>query len=204
MTRFARHAAILCLALTGPTLALAQTAPPPPPPPGATAGHWGHGPMDHGAMDHGPWAHEAGHMKAIHDILGIKPDQEAAFQAYVSALHPDHPGMGREGMGEPPRPDPAAMAAMTTPERLDLMAKMMDAHEAKMHEHFQRMATATKAFYAALTPEQKRIMDALPELAGSMGPHWGHGDRGHGDMDHMPGGHGPMGAPPPPPTGAGE
>jgi hypothetical protein len=140
-------------------------------------------------------------MKAIHDILGIKPDQEAAFQAYASALRPPHPTP--RGEGSPPSdhgwPDPAAMASMTTPERLDLMGKMMEAREAKMHEHFQRVATATKTFYAELTPEQKRIMDTLPELGGGMDHH-----PGHGQMDHMHGGRGPMGAPPapPPPTGA--
>jgi hypothetical protein len=141
-------------------------------------------------------------LKAIHDILGIKPDQEAAFQAYAEALHPPRPAPGVESPSAEDHnwPDHKAMAAMTTPERLDLMAKRMDAREAKMRAHFERIAAATKAFYAALSPEQKRIMDNLPEL----GRGEGHGWDQTGGMGHMHGGPGPMGPPPPPAAGAGE
>jgi len=186
------------LVLTAPGLVFAQDAPPAPPPsmgaPGPDgAHHWGHGPIAPGR-----WSPESGRLKAIHDILGIKPDQEAAFQAYASALHPQRPS---SGLGAPDAdahnwPDHKTMAAMTTPERLDMMAKRMDAREAKMRAHFERMAAATKTFYAELTPEQKRIMDSLPELRHGDGHDWDH----KGGMGHMHGGPGPMG--PPPPAGA--
>jgi hypothetical protein len=188
---------------TAPGLVFAQetTSPPAPPPPpmsapGPDSGrHWGHGPMMHGA-----WSPESRHLKAIHDILGITPDQEAAFQAYASALHPQRPSPGgtAPGPAESDRPDQKAMAAMTTPERLDLMAKRMDAREARMRAHFARVAEATKTFYASLSPEQKRIMDSLPELVHGEGHGWEH----KGGMGHMHGGPGPMGAPPPTPSGA--
>lgn len=189
------------LILTAPGLVLAQDAALSPPPstdaPGPDgAHHWGHGPMAQGR-----WSPESRHLKAIHDILGIKPDQESAFQAYASALHPQRPapGPGAPPVEEHNWPDHKTMAAMTTPERLDLMAKRMEAREAKMRAHFERVSTATKTFYAALSPEQKRIMDSLPELGHGAGLGWDH----KGTMGHMHGGPGPMG-PPPPPTGAGE
>ncbi len=188
----------LGLILAAPGLVLAQNAPPPPPPAEGPAGahHWGHGPM---AQGH--WSPEGRHLKAVHDILGITPDQEPAFQAYASALHPPRPAPGAP---EHDWPDHKALAAMTTPERLDLMAKRMDAREAKMHAHFERVATATKTFYAALTPEQKRIMDSLPELGHGEGHGRDHKGGMGGWMGHMHGAPGPMGPPPPPPTGAGE
>ena len=46
------------------------------------------------------------------------------------------------------------------------MAKMMDERMARMHERFQRHATAVKALYAVLNPEQRRTLDALPALMG--------------------------------------
>ncbi len=182
------------LILAAPAVGSAQDAPPAPPtsvgPTGAH--HWGHGPMPQGR-----WSPEGRHLKAIHDILGIKPDQEAAFQAYASALHPQTPAPGAPARDWP---DHKALAAMTTPERLDLMSQRIDAREAKMHARFERVAAATKTFYAALTPEQKRIMDSLPELGHGEGHGWDH----KGGMGHMHGGPGPMGTPPhPPQTGAG-
>jgi hypothetical protein len=51
---------------------------------------------------------------------------------------------------------------LTTPERLDRQA----AHMTKMAETFQKRASATKAFYAALSPSQQKAFDAL-------GPHGG-------------------------------
>lgn len=181
----------LGLVLAAPSIVFAQETPPPPPPPAAPAGahHWGHGPMAEAG-----WSPAGRHLKAIHDILGIKPDQEAAFQAYAGALRPPPP---MPGPGDQASPDHKAMAALTTPERLDLMAKRMDAREARMHERFARMAEATKTFYAILTPEQKRIMDSLPELDHGEGHGWGHA----GGMGHMHDGPGPMG---PPPPGAGD
>jgi hypothetical protein len=79
------------------------------------------------------------------------------------------------------------MTAMTTPERLDRMAQMMDQRETRRRAAFERRAAATKALYAALSPEQRHTLDALPALEG-------HGDHGWGR-----GGEHPMGPPPPPP-----
>jgi hypothetical protein len=124
----------------------------------------------------------ARHEKAMHDILMIRPDQEAAFHAFTAALAP--PPMGdRDGKSWRDH-GPGAMA-MTTPERLDRMAARMSERQAR----FQTMAAATKTFYAALSPEQRRAFDALPMMMGGHGGmHGGH--RGPGGP--------PMGGEPPP------
>ena len=139
-------------------------------------------------------AHEARKLKALHDMLQIRPDQEAAFQAFETAMQP-------QPSSQPMQPAaPQEMGSLTTPERLDRIAKMMDAHEARRRAHFERVSGAVKTLYAALTPEQKRAFDALPSLVGpgfGFGGHMDHG--GHmmaGGMGSHDGGR-PMGPPPP-------
>ena len=59
---------------------------------------------------------------------------------------------------------------MTTPQRLDEMAARMADRQAR----FQKVAAATKTFYAALSPEQRKVFDEMPMLmadrGGRMGP----------------------------------
>ncbi len=184
----------LVAALAAPALATAQGygAPPPPPPAGQGAAPWSHGEGHHGDRRQGMQAHEQKRLQALREILRIRPDQDGAFQAYAAALRPEPDAGGWRG-GEPGG-DRAQMAQLTTPERLDRMAKMMDEHENRRRAAFERRASATKALYAALSPDQRRVMDALPELEGHDGHGWGKG----GEMG--PGPHGGM-APPPPPQG---
>ncbi len=151
----ARVSALALVALLGATTAYAQT--PPPQRPGAMGGPaWGAGSQARRE------AREAAHLKALHDALNIRPDQEGAFQAYAASMKPGDRGAKPEDMGRG-RPD---LAGMTTPQRLDAMAQMMDERTARMHERFQRHATAVKALYAVLNPEQRRTLDALPALMG--------------------------------------
>jgi len=138
----------------------------------------------------------AAHLKAFHDALNIRPDQEAAFAVAVAAVHPDRDGRQGEhdGMGDDHDKmagDHAAMAAMTTPERLDMIAHKMDEHMARMREHLQRMTSAVKALYAVLSPDQRHTFDALTLMMG----HHGGGMGGMGGMghEHEMGGMGPMG-----------
>jgi periplasmic protein CpxP/Spy len=140
-------------------------------------------------------AHEARKLKALHDMLQIRPDQESAFQAFQTAVQPQPPAEQSQ------RPERQEMASLTTPERLDRMARMMADHEARRRARFERVSGAVKALYAALTPEQKRAFDALPALVGPEfglgGGRMGHG--GHmmaGGMGRHDGGR-PMGPPPP-------
>lgn len=102
-------------------------------------------------------------------VLQIRPDQEQAFAAYEAALDA-RPGRGGEG-GR--RWNEGGSEAMTTPQRLDLRLEMMNRRMAE----FRRRAEATKAFYAALSPQQQRAFDALEDAHGRR---WGGGreDRG--------------------------
>jgi hypothetical protein len=125
-------------------------------------------------------AEHAAHKRLLHDALSLRPDQEAAFAAFDAAMAPPPP---------PGDHDHEGMAKLTTPERLDLEARRMAEHQA----HFQRMAAATKAFYAALDPAQRRTFDALGEM---MGPRHGPGGPRGGPHGGPRGPGGPDGPPP--------
>ena len=108
--------------------------------------------------------------KALHDILNLRPDQDAAFQAFQAAMAPSSRMNRRDGQNH------EAEAALSTPQRLDHMADRM----ARRQAEFQQRASAIKQFYSVLSPEQQRAFDALQALMGS-GPQ-GHADggaRGH-------------------------
>ncbi len=147
------------------------------------------------------------HIHALHDILNIHPNQEAAFQAFIASMKP--PEQGDHAHDDHEHGDhhdmdrgPGEMAGLTTPQRLDRMAAKMAEHQAA----FQRHASAVKTFYAALSPEQQKAFDALGAMR------HGHGEHEFGGMgEHGPMGDGPhamegpdgsdgMGPPPPPPA----
>lgn len=79
--------------------------------------------------------------------LQITPAQESAWTSYVAAMQPP---------ANMPRIDPAELAKLTTPERIDRMRALRAAHYAEM----DKRGEATKTFYAALTPEQQKVFDA--------------------------------------------
>jgi hypothetical protein len=167
----------LIAALAGASAVQAQDAPSTP---GAPAAHRAWDPAQFRARME---ARRAERLKALHDVLAIRPDQESAFQAFAAAVRPpertpgDHPG-GKGG-------DRAQLASLTTPERLDHMAQRMQERTQRRQAAFTRRAEATKALYSALSPEQRRTMDALPLLRGG---HEGRGGWGKG-RGHW-GGHG--------------
>lgn len=100
------------------------------------------------------------HLDDLRTILRIRPDQEAALTAFVEAHKPQF----REFKG-PPEP-----RALTTPQRLEEMAQ----RDAEMDAQRDRMRQALTKFYAALSPEQQKVFDALqrvhgPPMGGPMG-----------------------------------
>ncbi len=95
--------------------------------------------------------------------LAIQPNQESAWTSYTNALQPS---------GNRQRPDRAAIAAMSTPDRIDQMRALRNQRNAEM----DRRAEATKAFYGQLTSEQKKTFDG--ETARRFG-RGGHGPRHH-------------------------
>ncbi len=148
---------------------VAQDQGPPPAQGGSDAHHGWRG--DPAAMKQRMEERRAEHAKVLHDALSIRPDQEAAFQAFIASMgHGEH----QHRMGEHRQPG----ETLTTPERLDRMSQRMGERQAA----FQRRADATKAFYAVLSPEQRRTFDAL-------GAMHGHGGMGGHRGGHMGGGH---------------
>ncbi len=117
---------------------------------------------------------------ALKSQLKITAEQEAAWRTYTEAFKPG------AAMANHPRPDPVEMAKLTTPERLDKMqalrAQRMGDMSAAMEQHTQ----ATKALYAALTPEQQKLFDAAtgPGQHRAMGQR--KGPRGAGPMMNQP------------------
>ena len=146
------------LLLMSATTAIAE------PPPGAMAG-------PHGAMAHAdPAAMAKHHADKLRATLQLTPAQEPALAALMASMKPPSGEMAKM------HGDHAAMAAMTTPQRLDQMLVKMDQHRAAMVDHI----AAVKRFYAQLTPSQQKAFDAM---------HEGHG----GGMEHRMGAHRMMG-----------
>jgi len=163
-TRRLALAASAVLAITAAAgTAMAQMPPPPPPPP-ALPPLPPLPPMDammiggHGmAMrHHGKPADPEAHAKHLRDVLQLRPDQDGALKTYIEATAPQKMAEGLKWDSK----DEGDDKPLTTPERLDREA----AHMTKMAETFQKRASATKAFYAALSPGQQKAFDAL-------GPH---------------------------------
>ena len=192
MTPTIRHAALAALAaatLAG-TAAWAQQDDHRGPPADARA-------KMHAQMQAMREAHEKQHAQDLRTILRLRPDQEGALTAYLqSHKRPEGPRGDRQGPpGGPGRtPGAAPGAPMTTPQRLDAMARREAEHAAMQQKH----AEALRAFYAALSPEQRQVFDALQRMhggghgGGHMGGHGGWGGHGMGGRMGGPGG------PPPP------
>ena len=171
--KFVRLPALaLCAVLAGAAAVQAQDASAPPPA-GAPGGHHGWDPAQFRARME---AHRAERLKALHDVLGIRPEQESAFQAWADSMKlPQRP----EGAG--PQHQPGEFAGLTTPERLDRMAQRMQERTARRQAAFARRAAATKTFYAALNPSQQKAFDSLSLLRGDdRHGGWGHGRGGFG------------------------
>lgn len=79
--------------------------------------------------------------------LQLTPAQESAWNDYTAAMKPPANLM---------RPQRGEFAKLTTPERIDRMRALRAARAAEM----DKRANATVSFYAALSPDQKKIFDA--------------------------------------------
>lgn len=134
-------------ALALATLAQAQPAEPPSGP---------HGRQPSPEMQARHEAMQKQHLEDLKTVLRLRPDQEPALAAFVEAH--------KRQLGHMKRPHEPK--ALTTPQRLDEMA----AHEAEMNTQRERMRQALTKFYAALSPEQQKVFDALQRLKG---PHGG-------------------------------
>jgi hypothetical protein len=130
---------VTCALLAGTGVAAyAQT------PPAAPAGAQGH------HQRHDPAQRQAFFAKRMADLkqkLQIQPNQEPAWTSFTNAMQPP---------ARMQRPDPQALANMSTPDRIDQMRALRSQRTAEM----DRRGEAAKAFYAQLTSEQKKTFDA--------------------------------------------
>ena len=122
-------------------------------------------------------AHRQARAQLLHDALGLRPDQDGAWQAFLADMRPPEGEAGRRPHGR----DEGA-APLTTPERLDRMAQRMGERQAR----FQHRADVTKRFYAALDARQQKTFDALTALR--RGEHGGMGGHGFGGPHGFDGG----------------
>ena len=114
------------------------------------------------------------HAEDLKIVLRLRPDQEAALHAFLASHEP------KKFERRLPAP-----GSMTTPQRLDEMAKV----EAEMEAHHKSARDALAKFYAALSPEQQKVFDALHRLKGHGGPGGGRrhvmiGGPGHHMLGH--------------------
>jgi hypothetical protein len=108
------------------------------------------------------------HHAAMKAKLKITAAQESAWSAFESAHKPPVGAIEkRQAMMD-------EMAKLTTPQRLDKMKELHAQHMGEMTAAMDKRAEATKALYAALTPEQQKTFDALP-MMGQGGPADGSG-----------------------------
>ncbi len=160
--------------------------------------------------------HMAEHLRAV---LQLTPAQEPALQAFLTSMKPPEP-VHEHGDGahhgerhmqmhfdhdassaemakahEDMEKHRTELAAMTTPQKLDLMVKRASEHMVEAQARLQQHVAAIKSFYAALTSSQQKAFDALHD-GGMMGDHEGGGwdDGPHFEMHERMG----MMAPPPP------
>ena len=92
------------------------------------------------------------HLAAIKKQLSLTPEQESAWTRWVESVGPAD-GTGRPDMKK------ADWAGLTTPQRLDKMQSMHEAHSQRMAQALARHSEATKTFYAALTDAQQKVFD---------------------------------------------
>ena len=108
--------------------------------------------------------------------LQITPAQEGAWTAFTAAMQPP----ARMMSGDRPMAEQRTeLDKLTTPERIDKMKAMRTQRMAEMNAEMDKRGEATKAFYAALSPEQQKMFDVEHRKMG------GHGGPGHhGGMHH--------------------
>ena len=161
-TAFKRLLAVSAMAMIG-TAALAQADAPPPPAPHERVhqAQRGEGP---GRPDPRQFAEHMQRRQAeLKTKLAITPQQEGAWSSWTQALKPQ-----KDVQRPDPRAEREALAKLTTPERIDRMRAL----KAQRDMQATQRGEATKAFYAALSPEQQKVFD---DQTLRMGPHGGPG-----------------------------
>jgi protein CpxP len=100
----------------------------------------------------GPLAAQPGQppsLDEIHDALRLRPDQEQAWKIFQQASQPTPQDEARQ------RDAYQRMGSLQAPQRFDLSIQMMRSDLDQM----ERQASALKAFYATLSPDQQAAFD---------------------------------------------
>lgn len=175
---FTRHLATTAtLAALAASLALPALAQPQPAPDAQNHPHHrmgAHAGADGQDRQQQRQAYMAKRTAALKDQLKLTPAQEPAWTAFTTAMQPGE---------RKARLERGDMEKLTTPERIDRMRALRAQHAAEA----DRRGEATKAFYAALTPEQQKTFDAQTHR-GHRGMHSESGRPHHGAHGHHGGG----------------
>jgi Spy/CpxP family protein refolding chaperone len=105
----------------------------------------------HGAPAQRP---HRGHLTDLKAKLQLQADQEAAWSTFSAAMAP--PERATMAARQAQR---AELMKLSTPERIDRMQSFHQQRQADMNAAMEKRGQATKAFYATLTAEQKKIFD---------------------------------------------
>ena len=109
-------------------------------------------------------------------MLKITPAQESAWTTFTAAMQPPTRMMGGE---QPLAEQRAELEKLTTPERIDKMKVLRTQRMTDMNAEMDKRAEATKAFYAALSPDQQKVFDAEHRKMSAYGGHGHHGGMAH-------------------------
>jgi protein CpxP len=107
--------------------------------------------------------------------LKITASQEGAWTSFTTAMQPPARRMGERPTAE----QRAEFDKLTTPERIDKMHALRTQRMADMTAEMDKRGAATKAFYAVLSPEQKKTFDAEHQKMGHREGRGAHADRMH-------------------------
>lgn len=110
--------------------------------------------------------------------LKITPAQEDAWTTFAASRQAPTHMAGGMGMRHDPKLK-ADMDKLTTPERIDKMRTIRAERMTTMNAEMDKRDAATKAFYAALSSEQKAVFDAVVMHSGRHGMRGEHGRMGH-------------------------
>lgn len=123
----------------------------------------------------------AKHHAELKAKLKLTSAQEGAWTSFTAAMQPPG-GMGK-GMDWRQSPEQRAeLDKLATPERIDKMRALRTQRMNDMTAAMDKRAEATKTFYAALSPDQKKVFDAEHTMHGMHGGR--HGGGHHGGVEH--------------------
>lgn len=102
-------------------------------------------------------------LEALKAELKLTPAQEAVWTAYAMAMEPT-------SRPEKKHFDRAELEKLSVPERQEKMQALRKERQQRMNAEMEKRHAATKALYAALTPEQKKVFDThQPKPRGARG-----------------------------------